>query len=392
MARDVSRFRKTYTSFRQQPLMESTVVGPSGAAGPPGPTGPPSSGWVDVGNSLYSTCSISVDSTARTASQIGTNVFFWVSGSTRPGNTKKAVFGGDLVVSGAITGSIQSLANGLPYLVTSGALVITSASNGQILFSTPGLYSGSFAINQRGAYVNRPTAGFQGRMYLCTDAPFLYFDDGANWQQHGPIYNLTPAPGASASWSGPNFNITSDKQTFTMVGDSVSFTNTQTGTQLAAWIKGTVNSGSSLVNSPFTVTMASLPIAGLGQQSVYGIVLYDAGAGNAVAFEHFNLPGDPDNQVAQYAAPTFAGGGTVTGGSVNAWDASAFYDRIRHDGVSGHYFWEWSKDGVTWVLGQVISDGLSPAFHPSHYGVTVYPNGAATGSLCVMSLTTTNTV
>ena len=69
----------------------------------------------------------------------GPDVFFFVSGS--PGDNNKSLFGGDVVVSGSLTaanltGSLTRLSNGDPYLVAARGISILTSSNGSIVLST----------------------------------------------------------------------------------------------------------------------------------------------------------------------------------------------------------------------------------------------------------------
>jgi len=58
--------------------------------------------WVDLGNKIYTTSSVSIDPTGHVATNYGNNIFFYVKGSPRT-NTSVAVMGGDAVVSGTLT-------------------------------------------------------------------------------------------------------------------------------------------------------------------------------------------------------------------------------------------------------------------------------------------------
>ena len=81
------------------------VQGPSGSAGATGSTTPPTGSWRDPGNTFVTTGSVSVDTGNRTASTIGTDIFFFVSGSQNVvsgTNRKIALFGGGTVNSGSI--------------------------------------------------------------------------------------------------------------------------------------------------------------------------------------------------------------------------------------------------------------------------------------------------
>lgn len=72
---------------------------------------------------------------------VPTDVSFYVSGSS----SDKSMFGGPVYVSGTLTvsssisGSIQTLADGVtPYLLAGSGVTITSASNGQVTISSTG--------------------------------------------------------------------------------------------------------------------------------------------------------------------------------------------------------------------------------------------------------------
>jgi len=80
--------------------------------------------------------------TSYQATSIGSDVFFFVSGSVGSRNTTvtgSTVFGGDVFVSGSVyglSGSLTQLSDGKSYLVSDGAVSITSASNGQVTISS----------------------------------------------------------------------------------------------------------------------------------------------------------------------------------------------------------------------------------------------------------------
>jgi len=84
----------------------------------------------------------SFDPEGRYSYEIGTDVVFFVSGSTSSGAT--SVFGGSLKSSGSITavggisGSLTRLSDGTSFMVAGSNVTITSASNGQITISSTG--------------------------------------------------------------------------------------------------------------------------------------------------------------------------------------------------------------------------------------------------------------
>jgi len=96
-------------------------------------------GWTDTGHGVYTTSSVSIDSQGRTAGQIGTDVYLFVSGAHNNGN--KALFGGDVFVSGSLTavmglsGSLTTLNTGLAYLVAGPNVTVVTNSLGQVIIS-----------------------------------------------------------------------------------------------------------------------------------------------------------------------------------------------------------------------------------------------------------------
>jgi hypothetical protein len=85
---------------------------------------------------------------ASMTSDVGSDVFLFVSGSTRSKGSARtngiALFGGDAVASGSLTaalglsGSLTKLPDGTSYLVAGANVTITSASNGAVRISSSG--------------------------------------------------------------------------------------------------------------------------------------------------------------------------------------------------------------------------------------------------------------
>lgn len=103
--------------------------------------------WIESGGTqLRTTASVSIDSSARFASGIGSDVYFFVSGTINVGKT--AVFGGRVRSSGSVaaelglSGSLTSLVDGRSYLVAGANIIIQSASNGQVTISSTASGSG----------------------------------------------------------------------------------------------------------------------------------------------------------------------------------------------------------------------------------------------------------
>lgn len=105
----------------------------------------------DRGNSWLVTGSLGVNTQMKTSdpvsigddypSNLGSDIFFFVSGSIGTGGNKKSVFGGDVVVSGSLrarqglSGSLTKLEDGTSYLIAGTNISIVSASNGAVTIS-----------------------------------------------------------------------------------------------------------------------------------------------------------------------------------------------------------------------------------------------------------------
>lgn len=114
--------------------------------------------WRDVTNSLITTGSVVIDSQNRPTSQLGTDTYFYVSGSIGAvGVDKKmSVFGGDVYVSGTgifaseVQATVQRLPSGLSYLVAGDFIKISSQSNGQVVISSEATISGTVPTGPSG--------------------------------------------------------------------------------------------------------------------------------------------------------------------------------------------------------------------------------------------------
>lgn len=114
--------------------------------------------WRDPGNTFVTTGSVSIDTKNRTAASLGSDVFFFVSGSigifsaTDP-NKHVALFGGRIHSSGAVraeqgfTGSLTTIDGSVSFLAGSPNINIVTASNGQVVASLGGTASGSLGGN-----------------------------------------------------------------------------------------------------------------------------------------------------------------------------------------------------------------------------------------------------
>jgi len=143
-----------------QIVIASTATGAGGGSGV---------GWTSpTAGKITSTGSIAAAGgqlgTSYVATNIGTDVFFFVSGtidSKDTSNTGSAVFGGDVVVSGALnapfglSGSLTRLTDGSSYLIAGSNVTITSASNGAVTIASSGGGGSSDGTN----FFTSPAAG-----------------------------------------------------------------------------------------------------------------------------------------------------------------------------------------------------------------------------------------
>jgi hypothetical protein len=116
------------------------------------------------------TSSVSFDADDRYTTAIGSDVFFFVSGSKN--GSDKSVFGGNAVVSGSLTalqgvsGSLTQLIDGTSYLIAGGGVTITSASNGAVTISSvggsPGGSDTEIQYNGSGAFTGSNNFTFNG--------------------------------------------------------------------------------------------------------------------------------------------------------------------------------------------------------------------------------------
>jgi hypothetical protein len=95
--------------------------------------------WIDGGNRLKTTSSVSIGSDNLFADQVNGDVFFYVSGSS---GEAVSLFGGDVVSSGSVSsfegfsGSLTKLYDGTSYLIAGPGISIVTQSNGAVVVSS----------------------------------------------------------------------------------------------------------------------------------------------------------------------------------------------------------------------------------------------------------------
>lgn len=119
-------------------------ISATGGAGSSGSNQP----WVDGNDKIKTSGSVSIDDDDHFATDYGTDVFFFVSGSKNiaaGANRHVSVFGGDVVVSGSVSGSSsvllqdEGISRGASYVFNFvGAGVTTTLTNGTASINIPG--------------------------------------------------------------------------------------------------------------------------------------------------------------------------------------------------------------------------------------------------------------
>jgi hypothetical protein len=138
---------------------------------------------------------------------VGTDVFFFVSGAI--GDSKKAVFGGDVLASGTIsshygfTGSLTTLMDGSPYLIAGSNVTITTSSNGSIVISSTGGGGGSSSGggDANASYLVLSSTGSLGSARTFTPGTGINISDGGA----GGNYTVSINNSIVATISGTTF-------------------------------------------------------------------------------------------------------------------------------------------------------------------------------------------
>ncbi len=208
--------------------------------------------------------SVSFDTSGRYPSQIGSDVYFFVSGT----NSKKAVFGGPLVASGGLSGSLTKLADGTSYLVAGPNITIVTQSNGSIIISgTVPAGSGSSIFSTSGIYA-KTTASVafdtSDRFTNQIGSDVYFFVSGASNQKAvfgGPLVasgglsgsHTKLADGTSYLIAGPNITIATQSNGAVVISGSAGGSNT-------VWVDG--GNKTYTTSSQVTVNAAGYPASG----------------------------------------------------------------------------------------------------------------------------------
>src|SRR5581483_2442921 len=73
-----------------------------------------------------------------------------------------------------------------------------------------------------GTLGSRPSAAYQGRLYLPSDSPYIYRDNGVSWDAYGPARKVTPIVTSNFAWVNQGgATVTSNGDALTLVDPAV---------------------------------------------------------------------------------------------------------------------------------------------------------------------------
>jgi hypothetical protein len=286
------------------------------------------------------------------------------------------------------TGNFRILIDSEILLVTSVAgATFTVAARGTIEGTSAASHSNGAAVTevltagslsqhhqdrvQRGTFASRPAAGVTSRIYLCSDCPYISYDDGAAWNTYCMGMPVTEPPAVgSFSW------INQGAATVTQLGSSGPITLTS--------ITGNANSLNQQIvaapATPYTITAA------------FAINLKPNGSNFPSGGIHFS-DGTSKSSILQVQTPNLgAAGWYVTYWSSNTVAASNGYAgtgivtgnlmwaRVKDDGTNRIYYT--SMDGQT--FNQVFTEVRTNNFTATNVGFCV--NASTDPSLVELTL------
>lgn len=225
-----------------------------------------------------------------------------------------------------------------------------------------------------GTYAQRPAAGNAGKIWVPTDGPIAYYDDGTKWNPIIPGAGIQPGEVAPSNVN-PFTAVNSTPNATTNVYGGVVQTYTNTGGASSQNIQGlevVLTSGQSIT--------AWLQANGANVSSA-GIYFRDTGSGKLIIWG-FDWSSNNENLF----AGRYNNLGTYAGSnSINDVVAVGLKQpiglRVRANG--GNYFYEHSFDGQTWMT---LGSESATAFVPSggnRAGIFFNPFSAGANLTCL---------
>ena len=216
--------------------------------------------WRDAVNTLITTGSVSIDTGNRAPSTIGSDVFFFVSGS-KGISSGKSIFGGDLVVSGTIksfgglSGSLTTLATGESYLVAGANVTIITGSNGQVTINSSG--GGGGSGDPDATYVTLSTTSSLNKERVLTvsgSTGLLLSDGGANGNVTLSIYDGIVATVSGTTFTGPVSASAGLSGSLQRIGPNLPYLVAGSNVIITTSSNGQVN-----ISAQFTITGSTTP-------------------------------------------------------------------------------------------------------------------------------------
>ena len=187
--------------------------------------------------------------------------------------------------------------------------------------------------NLRGTFSAMPSAGVAGRIYRCTDVPFMYYDDGTNWNKYFGTYNLAQVP--TTGWTGDamtNF-------TFTTNNDMLNFIQ-PTGTGVFGAEYQTAPA------TPWSVRTAILDNP-CPQSECQSIVGFRSATGQYVAWSMHNDSGIMNMAIGEWNTTT-SFNSTVYGPIGFYTFGGLWFFKFQDDGTNLNFYN--SQDGINFTL------------------------------------------
>lgn len=241
-------------------------------------------GDVVMSGGLRTAGRLSVDDRGRSALSFGLDNFIFISGTIglTGAAARRAVFGGDLFVSGGITGSIQKTADGLSYLIAGPGIVITSQSNGQIHITAPVRESADVSASY--VIIGPNTGSLPNERTLAQGTGIFITDNGPGQDVTVGINNGVVATLSGSRFTGP-----------LRAADGFSGSLQQLDSGLSYLVGGaniditTQSNGQILVSSKVDISASFVTLGATGSlpnervlSASHGVSMTDNGAGQSV--------------------------------------------------------------------------------------------------------------
>lgn len=293
-----------------------------------------------------------------------TYYYYVVSSNTYGDSAASNVASASTQTTGLILKIARGAFAGLPTLDIGELALETNNSN--VLIGTA---SGNVLVGgtPSGPYASRPAAGIRGRRYLPTDAPFLSIDDGAAWDNFGPLLALNEPKQYSWSWVNQDTATVDDSKGVIFLENTTSNGNLQ-GLNLR------VKSAPAVL--PYTIVTAILPLFPLAITAGVGVCFRENSSGKLLAVELFMNTYFPGITVIRCTSPT-AVAATVVAEYPAYWTSFSGCWLVRLIYTGTNVTISLGSDGYNWR--QIYTEAKTASFTtaPDQVGFYVNPYNQA---------------